>query len=76
LLVVFISYASLFVLNRNELSFPKMSPGTATTTAKVMQLLMWLVAGLPPRGPGFQPRETHVGFVVDILAVGQVFSDY
>jgi hypothetical protein len=33
-----------------------------------------LVAGLPPRRPGFDPGSVHVGFVVDKVALGQVFS--
>jgi hypothetical protein len=32
-----------------------------------------LVAGLPPRRPGFDPGSVHVGFVVDKVALGQVF---
>jgi hypothetical protein len=35
-----------------------------------------LVAGFPPRRPGFEPRSGHVGFVVDKVALGQVFSEY
>ena len=31
-----------------------------------------LVAGLPPRKPGFDPGSVHVGFVVDKVALGQV----
>jgi hypothetical protein len=30
----------------------------------------------PPRLPGFDPRSGHVGFVVDEVALGQVFSKY
>jgi hypothetical protein len=30
----------------------------------------------PPRRPGFDPRSGHVGFVVDKVALGQVFSEY
>jgi hypothetical protein len=33
-------------------------------------------AGFPPRGPGFDPRSCHVGFVVDKVALGRVFSEY
>jgi hypothetical protein len=29
-----------------------------------------------PRRPGFEPSSGHVGFVVDKVALGQVFSDY
>ena len=32
-----------------------------------------LVAGLPPRMPGFDPGSVHVEFVVDKVALGQVF---
>jgi hypothetical protein len=32
-----------------------------------------LAAGLPPRRPGFDPGSVHVGFVVDKVALGQVF---
>jgi hypothetical protein len=35
-----------------------------------------LVAGFPPRRPGFNSRSEHVGFVVDNVAPGQVFSEY
>jgi hypothetical protein len=35
-----------------------------------------LVAGFPPRRPGFDPRSGHVGFVVDKVTLGQVFSDF
>jgi hypothetical protein len=39
---------------------------------KHMQLRQ-LVAGLSPRRPGFDPGSAHVGFVVDKVALGQVF---
>jgi hypothetical protein len=32
-----------------------------------------LLAGLSPRRPGFAPESIHVGFVVDKVALGQVF---
>jgi hypothetical protein len=35
-----------------------------------------LVAGFPPRRPGFDPGSGKVGFVVDKVAMGQVFSKY
>jgi hypothetical protein len=34
-----------------------------------------LDAGFPPRRPGFAYGQ-HVGFVVDIATLGQVFSEY
>jgi hypothetical protein len=39
----------------------------------VVSWLGQLVAGLPPRRAGFAPGSVHVGFVVDIVALGQVF---
>jgi hypothetical protein len=35
-----------------------------------------LAACLPPRRPGFDPGSVHVGFVVDKVALGQVFSEH
>jgi hypothetical protein len=35
-----------------------------------------LVAGFPPRRPGFKPGFSHVGFVVYKVALAQVFSEY
>jgi hypothetical protein len=35
-----------------------------------------LVAGFPPLRPGFDPGSGQVGFVVDKMALGQVFSEY
>jgi hypothetical protein len=39
-------------------------------------LLRPLVAGFPPRRPEFEPVSGHVGFVVDKVTLGQVFSEY
>jgi hypothetical protein len=30
----------------------------------------------PPRRPGFEARSSHVGFVMDKVALGQVSSEY
>jgi hypothetical protein len=38
-------------------------------------MLKRLVAGFPPRRPGFKPGFSHVGFVVDKVALGNVFSE-
>jgi hypothetical protein len=35
-----------------------------------------LVTGFPPRRPGFEPRSGPVGFVVNKVALEQVFSEY
>jgi hypothetical protein len=40
----------------------------------ISALLRRLVAGFPPRRPGFEPGSGHVGIVVDKVALGQVFS--
>jgi hypothetical protein len=39
-------------------------------------LLKRFVAGFPPRRPGFKPGSSPVGFVVDKVALGQIFSEY
>jgi hypothetical protein len=36
-------------------------------------LILWLVSSLSPSGPGFVPRLVRVGFVMDRVALGQVF---
>jgi hypothetical protein len=41
--------------------------------SKAVPLLRRLAAGLPPRRPGFDPGSLHVGFVVDKVALVQVF---
>jgi hypothetical protein len=43
---------------------------------KTVPYLRRLVAGFPPRRPGFDPRSGLVGFVVDKVALRQVFSEY
>jgi hypothetical protein len=35
-----------------------------------------LVTGFPPRRPSFDPGSCQVGFEVDKVALGQVFSEY
>jgi hypothetical protein len=42
----------------------------------VVPQLKQLVAGFSPRRLGFDPGSGQVGFVVDKVALGQVFSDY
>jgi hypothetical protein len=43
---------------------------------KAAPLLKRLVVGFPPRRPGFEPVSGQVGFVVDKVALDQVFSEY
>jgi hypothetical protein len=40
---------------------------------KAVPWLRRLVAGLSPQRPGFDPGSVHVGFVVEKVALGQVF---
>jgi hypothetical protein len=40
-----------------------------------MPQLKWLITGFTPWQPGFKPRSGHVGFVVDEMALGQIFSE-
>jgi hypothetical protein len=35
-----------------------------------------IVTSFPQRRPGFEPRSDHVGFVVEKVVLGQVFSEY
>ena len=47
-----------------------------TYTFKTEQAVPWLrrlAAGLSPQRPGFDPGSVHVGFVVNKVALGQVF---
>jgi hypothetical protein len=48
----------------------------AEAEAEAVSLLRQLVAGFPPRRPWFEPWSGHMGFVVDKVALGQVFSEY
>jgi hypothetical protein len=34
------------------------------------------VSGFPTRRPGFDPSSGHVAFVVYIVALGRIFSEY
>jgi hypothetical protein len=40
---------------------------------KAVPWLRWLVTKLILRRPGFAPGSVHMGFVVDKVALGQVF---
>ena len=53
-------------------------PKSSTTALSKTQIwavpcLRWLVASLSPRRPGFDPGSVHVGFMVEKVALGQVF---
>jgi hypothetical protein len=53
-----------------------MRHGLEAKIGKAAPYLKRLVAGFPPRRPGFDPWSAEVGFVVDKVALGQVFSEY
>jgi hypothetical protein len=38
--------------------------------------LRLLVSGFPPQLSDFEPRSGHTGFLVDKVALGQVFSEH
>jgi hypothetical protein len=40
------------------------------------ELLRRLVAGFPPRRPGFDSRSGHVRFIVDKVTLGKIFFKY
>ena len=40
---------------------------------RAVQWFRRLVAGISPRRPGFDPGPVHVGFMLDKVALGQVF---
>jgi hypothetical protein len=41
-----------------------------------MMIIVIIIIIIPPRRPGFDTRSDHVGFVVDKVALGQLFSEY
>jgi hypothetical protein len=43
---------------------------------RTVPYLKGLVAGFSPRRPRFYPRSGHVGFVLEKVALEQVFSEY
>jgi hypothetical protein len=43
---------------------------------QVMPFFRWLAAGFSLRFGGFEAASSHVGFLVDNVALGQVFSEY
>jgi hypothetical protein len=43
---------------------------------KAAPWLKRLVAGFPPKQPGFDPGSGQLGFVVDKVALGKVFYEY
>jgi hypothetical protein len=63
-------------LARPAVTLDPRSSVTSSTTGVLSNAGFWLrslVAGLAPRRPRFAPGSIHVGFVVDKVALGQVF---
>jgi hypothetical protein len=52
------------------------NPYSANTQQKPAPQIKRWVAGFPPRQRGFEPGSGQVGFVVDKVALEQVFSEY
>jgi hypothetical protein len=67
LILVLISFLSL---RRN------VTPDFLFLNDDLLYVLVVLVAGFPFLRPGVEPRSGHVGFVVDKVVVGYVFSEY
>jgi hypothetical protein len=65
------SFHTIGVERQSSKTQPHNTAG-ATYSRKAVPWLRRLVAGLPPRRPGFDPESVHVGFVVDKVAQGQV----
>jgi hypothetical protein len=67
----------LLLLSQNKRIFHKMNAtGHYLILCAAAPQLKGLVAGFPQRRPGFNPRSGKVGFVVDKVALRQVFSEY
>jgi hypothetical protein len=65
-----------FELRKSEKRHTSCSVKDRIRTIEESRAVPWLrrlVAGLSPRSPVFAPRSVHVGFVVDKVALGQVF---
>jgi len=46
---------------------------THQVVSRTVTWLIWLVDGLLPWRPGFDPKPIHVGFLEDKVTLGQVF---
>jgi hypothetical protein len=54
----------------------KNGPARHSISNVFIAVFRWLVVGFPPRRPALNPLSSKVGFVVDRVALGQVFSEY
>jgi hypothetical protein len=57
----------------NDRVVSEAGPDGSNRQCRAVPWLRRLVAGLSLRRPGFDPGSFHVGFVVDKVALGQVF---
>jgi hypothetical protein len=64
-----------YVVHRNQSLGPVLSQVNPVNTSHFCKIHCNIVL-FPPRRPGFDPRSCHVEFVVDKVALGQVFSEY
>jgi hypothetical protein len=69
-----IGLSALFKLNVLTFKYARRTDNQSTEHSLILKSIvasfMWLVAGLPPRRSGFNPRSVHVEFMVDKLALG------
>jgi hypothetical protein len=56
---------------KSNLNYPRI-----LTVSYAVPQLRRLVVASPPRRSGLEPGSGHVGFVMDKVALGQVFSEY
>jgi hypothetical protein len=67
----YVTYQSLIYLSRNVIHNSNLHVVRASSTPLCCLLHFNILSS--PRRPGFAPGSIHVGFVVDKVAVGQVF---
>jgi hypothetical protein len=58
--------------SQTEIKEGKLRTGMAVMAVPQLRRV---VAGFPPRRPGFEPGSSHVGSVEDRMALGQVLSE-
>jgi hypothetical protein len=63
-----------YVLEEHTTSICRVEEKLKQDVTTSVPYLKRLVAGFPPRRPGFEHRSSRVGFVVVRVALGQIFS--
>jgi hypothetical protein len=70
------TYTIMTIMTTRHPLSDKVGTNFAVGAAPKLKRLVAGVAGFPPRRPGFNPGSGQVGFMVDKVAPGQVFSEY